>query len=32
MGHTRAATPCLWEYPAEFNQTFLEFTKQHGKG
>jgi 3-oxoadipate enol-lactonase len=23
---------CLWEYPAEFNQAFLEFTKQHGKG
>ena len=23
---------CLWEHPAEFNQTFLEFTKRHGRG
>jgi 3-oxoadipate enol-lactonase len=29
---TRGGHACLWEYPAEFNQTFLEFTKQHGRG
>jgi 3-oxoadipate enol-lactonase len=29
---TRGGHACLWEYPAEFNQAFLEFTKQHGKG
>jgi 3-oxoadipate enol-lactonase len=29
---TRGGHACLWEYPAEFNQTFLEFVKQHGKG
>jgi 3-oxoadipate enol-lactonase len=31
-----ATTPgghaCLWEHPAGFNQTFLEFVKQHGRG
>jgi 3-oxoadipate enol-lactonase len=29
---TRGGHACLWEYPAEFNQTFLEFISQHGKG
>jgi 3-oxoadipate enol-lactonase len=29
---TRGGHACLWEYPAEFNRAFLEFTKQHGKG
>ena len=29
---TRGGHACLWEHPAEFNQTFLEFIKQHGKG
>jgi 3-oxoadipate enol-lactonase len=23
---------CLWEHPAEFNQTFLDFVMRHGKG
>jgi 3-oxoadipate enol-lactonase len=23
---------CLWEHPAEFNQVFLDFIKQHGRG
>jgi hypothetical protein len=32
MGHHQGGHACLWEYPAEFNQAFLEFTKQHGKG
>jgi pimeloyl-ACP methyl ester carboxylesterase len=29
---TRGGHACLWEHPAEFNKTFLEFIKQHGKG
>jgi 3-oxoadipate enol-lactonase len=29
---TRGGHACLWEYPAEFNQAFLGFVKQHGKG
>jgi 3-oxoadipate enol-lactonase len=29
---TRGGHACLWEHPAGFNQTFLEFIKQHGKG
>jgi len=29
---TRGGHACVWEFPAEFNQTFLEFTKQHGRG
>jgi len=29
---TRGGHACLWEFPAEFNQAFLEFTKQHGRG
>jgi 3-oxoadipate enol-lactonase len=35
-GSEFATTPgghaCLWEYPAAFNQAFLAFVKQHGKG
>jgi 3-oxoadipate enol-lactonase len=31
-----ATTPgghaCVWEFPAEFNQAFLSFVKQHGRG
>jgi 3-oxoadipate enol-lactonase len=23
---------CLWEHPAEFNQAFLKFVQQHGRG
>jgi len=23
---------CLWEHPASFNQTFLDFIRRHGKG
>jgi pimeloyl-ACP methyl ester carboxylesterase len=23
---------CLWEHPAEFNRTFLDFVRQHAKG
>jgi 3-oxoadipate enol-lactonase len=29
---TKGGHACLWEHPAEFNQTFLEFTKRHGRG
>jgi 3-oxoadipate enol-lactonase len=29
---TRGGHACLWEHPAEFNQTFLEFIKRHGRG
>jgi 3-oxoadipate enol-lactonase len=29
---TRGGHACLWEHPAEFNQTFLKFIKQHGRG
>jgi 3-oxoadipate enol-lactonase len=29
---TRGGHACLWEHPAEFNQTFLDFVKQHGRG
>jgi 3-oxoadipate enol-lactonase len=29
---TRGGHACLWEHPAEFNQTFLEFVKQNGRG
>ena len=29
---TRGGHACLWEHPAEFNKTFLEFIKQHGRG
>ncbi|HEY1344110.1 MAG TPA: hypothetical protein VGF54_03845, partial [Streptosporangiaceae bacterium] len=29
---TRGGHACLWEFPAEFNQTFLKFTSRHGRG
>jgi len=29
---TRGGHACLWEYPAEFNQAYLEFISQYGKG
>jgi 3-oxoadipate enol-lactonase len=29
---TKGGHACLWEYPAEFNQTFLDFVRRHGKG
>jgi 3-oxoadipate enol-lactonase len=29
---TRGGHACCWEYPAEFNKTFLDFVRQHGKG
>jgi len=29
---TRGGHACLWEHPAEFNQTFLDFVRQHGRG
>ncbi len=29
---TRGGHACLWEHPAEFNQAFLDFVRQHGKG
>ncbi len=29
---TKGGHACLWEHPAEFNQVFLSFIKQHGKG
>jgi 3-oxoadipate enol-lactonase len=32
FGTTPGGHACLWEHPAEFNQAFLGFIKQHGKG
>jgi 3-oxoadipate enol-lactonase len=29
---TKGGHACLWEHPAEFNQTFLEFIRRHGRG
>ncbi|HUZ37769.1 MAG TPA: alpha/beta fold hydrolase [Streptosporangiaceae bacterium] len=29
---TKGGHACLWEHPAEFNQIFLEFVSQHGRG
>ncbi len=29
---TRGGHACLWEHPADFNQVFLDFVRQHGKG
>jgi 3-oxoadipate enol-lactonase len=29
---TKGGHACLWEHPAEFNQTFLDFVRQHGRG
>ena len=35
-GSEWATTPgghaCIWEHPAPFNETFLEFVRRHGKG
>jgi 3-oxoadipate enol-lactonase len=29
---TKGGHACLWEHPAEFNHTFLDFVRRHGKG
>jgi 3-oxoadipate enol-lactonase len=29
---TKGGHGCVWEYPAEFNQTYLDFTSRHRKG
>ena len=29
---TKGGHACLWEHPAEFNQTFLDFVSRHGRG
>jgi 3-oxoadipate enol-lactonase len=29
---TKGGHACVWEHPAEFNQTFLDFVQRHGKG
>jgi 3-oxoadipate enol-lactonase len=29
---TQGGHACVWEHPAEFNQTFLDFVRRHGKG
>jgi 3-oxoadipate enol-lactonase len=29
---TKGGHACLWEHPAQFNQTFLDFVRRHGKG
>jgi len=29
---TKGGHACLWEHPAEFNQTFLDFVRRHGRG
>ena len=29
---TKGGHACIWEHPAEFNKTFLDFVRQHGKG
>jgi 3-oxoadipate enol-lactonase len=29
---TKGGHACLWEHPADFNQTFLDFVRQHGRG
>jgi 3-oxoadipate enol-lactonase len=29
---TKGGHGCMWEHPAEFNQAFLDFVRQHGKG
>ena len=28
---TKGGHGCVWEHPAEFNQTFLDFARRHGK-
>jgi 3-oxoadipate enol-lactonase len=29
---TKGGHGCVWEHPAEFNRTFLDFVRRHGKG
>jgi 3-oxoadipate enol-lactonase len=29
---TKGGHACCWEHPAEFNRTFLDFVRRHGKG
>jgi 3-oxoadipate enol-lactonase len=29
---TKGGHGCVWEHPAEFNQTYLDFVRRHGKG
>jgi 3-oxoadipate enol-lactonase len=29
---TKGGHGCIWEHPAEFNQTYLDFVRRHGKG
>jgi 3-oxoadipate enol-lactonase len=29
---TKGGHACLWEHPAEFNHTFLDFIRRHGRG
>ncbi len=29
---TKGGHACLWEHPADFNQAFLKFVQQHGRG
>jgi 3-oxoadipate enol-lactonase len=29
---TKGGHACVWEHPAQFNQTFLDFVRKHGKG
>jgi hypothetical protein len=29
---TKGGHACVWEHPAEFNRTFLDFVRRHGKG
>jgi 3-oxoadipate enol-lactonase len=29
---TKGGHACVWEHPAEFNQTYLDFVRRHGKG
>ena len=28
---TKGGHACCWEHPSEFNQTFLDFVRRHGK-
>ncbi len=29
---TKGGHACLWEHPAEFNKTYLDFVRRHGRG
>jgi 3-oxoadipate enol-lactonase len=29
---TKGGHACVWEHPAEFNRTFLDFVRRHGRG